>query len=414
MKTYKSLLLGAVAASVFAAGAMITPAQAGNHSNKKTAELGHKKGAFYLKSTDGNYTAYTGFKFQFDSNFDSNDDDFVAGGVADTHEFKTRRIHFSVKGRAGSKALTYGIAFNVEGGSFIDGSIQYKYNKLLAFKVGNYKALGISAGNRTSSSTGWGVDDPVNFGAVASGRNVGASVLGNLTKELKYEVKVSQGGGSGVETASEGISLNVGLSYEPFGRFGGFNQADYNMHETLRMVFHGGYQYDQDSTGHGRFATYAAAAAGTRANLDYYHMMVGAKYAGLGLTAAYEHGNFQDDTADGSLNHNGLKAQGIVLAATYMVIPKKVPLAVTYSYSDGDTENGANGDINGGSLINGTGIVRQWGVGAQYLFNGHKNKLHASWDRTSTQVNLADVGTGANNSNKDIDQTVKFRWQLLF
>jgi len=408
MNNYKSLLLGAAAASVFAAGAMITPAHAGGHSDGSAA-IGHKNGSFYVKSKDGNYTVKTGMKFQFDSTHTANDDSFTE--TADSHAFDTPRVHFGFKGRAGSPNLTYSMLFNVEGGAVIDTKVTYKFNPLMSVRVGNFKSLGISSGNRYSSSSGWLVDDPNGVGDLASGRNVGLSVLGKFAK-VSYEAKISQGGASGVETGTEGIMANFGLSYEPFGRYGGLNQPDYTAKNKLRMVVQGGYEVASNSTGSGDFATYAAAATTGDASLDYWHALVGMKYAGLHLTATYEHANYQTGINDIGADQNGRRTYNYLLAASYMLVPKKVPLAVTYSVTDPDTQAQVGGDNNGGGVdALALGIQRQVGVGAAYLFNGHKNKLHASWDRISTDVATTAI-TG--NDTNDVDHRFKLRWQVLF
>jgi hypothetical protein len=408
MNNYKGLLLGAVAASVFAAGAMITPAHAGGHSDGSAA-IGHKNGAFYVKSKDGNYTAMTGVKFQFDSTTASLDDGFAA--VPDSHAFDVARLFFGVKGRAGSPNLTYGLLFNVEGGAIIDSQVSYKFNPMAIVRVGNFKSLGISAGNRQSSSSGWMVDGPNGFGDIASGRNVGISLRGKYAKVLSYEAKISQGGASGVETGTEGIQADFGLSYEPFGRYGAFNQPDYSAKNKLRVLINAGYVGAWQSVGDGDFATYAAATDGD-ANLDYWHTLIGMKYAGLSLTAAYEHAIMQTGENDIGANANGRRTYAYMLAASYMVVPKKIPLALTYSVKDPDSEAQVGGDNNGGGAdALALGIQRQVGVGAAYLFNGHKNKLHASWDRIST-----DVATTAINGNEtnNVDHSFKVRWQVLF
>jgi hypothetical protein len=410
MNNFKGLLLGAVAASVFTAGAMITPAHAGSHS-ESTATIGHKGGAFYVKSKDGNYSAIAGMKFQFDSTFAVNDDTFTL--QADTHAFDAPRIHAGLKGRAGSPNLTYSLLYDFENSGIIDYSMSYKFNPLLTVKVGNYKSLGIHAGNRTSSSSGWLVDNPNGWGDVATGRNVGASILGKYAN-VAYEAKISQGGDTGVETGTKGIMANFGLAYEPFGKYGGFSDPDYSAKNKLRMLFSGGYEVAQNSAGDGDFATYSAAANNGTANLDYWHGLVGLKYAGLALTATYEHGNMQTSENDSNGdNQNGRRSYAYFLGATYMLVPKKIPFSVTYSVLDPDSEAQVGGDNNGGGVdAAALGIQRQVGVGAAYLINGHRNKFHASWQRLSTDVATRALDGG--NETNDVDHSFNLRWQVTF
>jgi hypothetical protein len=415
MNNFKSLLLGAAAVTMFA-----TSAHAGSHSNKATAEIGHKNGAFYAASKDGNYTAYTGLQIQFQSNSAFTEDDFTTGGVDDTHAFIHRRFFASLKGRAGSPKLTYGISFNLEGGSFIEGKVNYAYSPMLNFEFGNHKSNSISFGNRTSSSNSWAVEDPNGFGDVGMGRNMGFGIHGKTPiKGLTYATKISQGGASTVETGTDGIMLNAGLVYEPMGKFGTTNAPDYSAKATLRTVFATGYQYGQDVAGvAGSAAAYAAAAEGATANTDIYHVAAGFKYAGMGLMASYENALMQSRSFEAASAENGQHAHAFLAAASYMLVPNKIPLSVTYSFIDEDTKNGASGDINGGSVVSG-GIVREVAVGVAYLIKGTKNKVHASWTRADTQVDSDDVsaanGSGsANNSNDSIAHTVALRWNLTF
>jgi len=411
MNNYKSLLLGAVAASVFAAGAMITPAHAGGHSDGSAA-IGHKNGAFYVKSKDGNYTANTAVKLQFDFNHVSNDDDFTAGGQADTQRFRNRRFFIGAKGRAGSPNLTYGFTYNVQNGGNIDVSLNYKVTPEIQFKTGNYKSIGISSGKRQSSSAGWLVDDPNGYGSIATDRGLGVSVHGAIAKVLKYELKLSNGSSTGNSTATEGGQVDFGLSYEPFGKYGSVNQADQTAKNKLRVLVQASYAKADNVTGQGDFLVYSGAATQALANLDYWGALVGMKYAGLALTAGYEHGNFQVDNDDsGTDTTNGRRQMAYLLAASYMIVPKKIPISVVYSVHNPDiTQDTAGGD--GGSIDVAGGTERQIGVGAAYLFNGNKNKLHASWDRVSTDTAATEVD-GGNRSNT-VDHSLKLRWQVLF
>jgi hypothetical protein len=410
MKSYKGLLLGAVAASVLATGALVTPAQADG-----SAVVGHKKGNFYVKSKDGNYSVLPGFKFQFDSTAVNRDDEFTER--ADSHLFDIARLFVGVKGRAGSPNLTYGILFNIDTGANIDAKLNYKIIPQFQLKVGNYKSIGISSGNRTSSSSGWLVDDPANYGDLASGRNVGVSAHGTLGKVLKYELKVSHGGGAGDETSGgEGVMADFGLNWEPFGRYGAHNQPDYSAKNKLRILLGAGYQLGNGVIGQGDFATYAAGTNAGDASLDYWHAIVGAKYAGLHLTGTYEHANFQSSVDNVGEEENGRRSYTWLMAASYMIVPKKIPLAMTYTVHDGDVADSNGGNPDGGTSTTAGLIARSVGVGAAYLFNGHKNKLHASYEHTTTKINADAINgaAGGNDNNEQIDHALKLRWQVLF
>jgi hypothetical protein len=413
MNNYKSLLLGAVAASVFAAGAIITPAHAGGHSDGSAA-IGHKNGAFYVKSKDGNYTANTAVKLQFDFNHVSNDDDFTQGGQADTQRIRNRRFFIGAKGRAGSPNLTYGFTYNAQAGGNIDISLNYKVTPEINFKTGNYKSRGISSGQKLSSSAGWLVDDINGYGSIATGRGVGVSVHGKVAKVLSYEVKLSNGQAAGGQAVTEGGQVGFGLAYEPFGKFGSINQPDYNAKNKLRVLVEGAYVKAERSAGSGDFATYATASTAGVSNLDYWGATVAASYAGLSVTAGYEHGNFQTDD-DGGSQQNGRRQMAYLLAASYMIVPKKIPLSVTYSVHNPDIAQSTSGDdviATTGAVSVAGGTERQIGVGAAYLFNGHKNKLHASWDRISTDTAATEVDGGTNSNT--VDHSLKLRWQVLF
>lgn len=411
MTNLKGLLLGAVAASVLAAGSLVTPAYAAGHSDDGSAVIGHKKGQFYIKSKDGNYSVLPGMKFQFDYTTTLADETFATGN--DTRQFDIPRLHFGVKGRAGSPNLTYGMLFDMGAGgnaNNIDAKLTYKFMPEVSVRAGTYKSLGIPAGKRYSSSSGWLVDDPNGVGSSAGDRNFGVSVLGKVAKVVSYEAKLSHGGGRQFETATDAIMWDFGVAYEPFGRYGALNQPDYTAKNNLRVTLGAGYQGAQGATGAGNFNTYAGASTAGAANLSAYHMNVGAKYAGLHLTGTYEHGNYQSGDGNGT-QQDGQRSMTYLLAASYMIIPKKVPIAVTYSVTDGDTTQGTvagSGAV--AAAVDGRAV--EWGIGVAYLFNGHKNKLHASWDRVTTQNN-GDTIDGSADSETAVD-TFKLRWQVLF
>jgi len=406
MKNFKGLLLGAVAASVFVAGGLVTSAVA------QDIVTGHKKGTYFIHTKDKNFSMVPGFKWQFDATHVANDDTFSAAGAATTTTFDVPRVFLGLKGRAGSPNLNYGILLNLQAGGAIDMKMAYKFNPLVTITAGNFKSIGIPTGKRLSSSAGWTVDDPNGMGLMGD-RSLGVSVGGKIAKVFKYEVKVSNGQGSNKKAASEGFAYDIGVNYEPFGSYGSFNQPDYGASSKMRVNVQAGYQYANNASGTGNMATFATATRDGLANADAYFVGAGVKVSGFQIGVAYERAVFQSvDTDDGidTNEDNGIRQYSALIGASYMLVPNKIPLSVSLSIHDPDTANQVGGDNNGGSG-GGLGIERQIGVGIAYLFNGHSNKLHASWDRTSTDV----VTQAVNGSGTDDeDDAFKLRWQVLF
>jgi len=95
--------------------------------------------------------------------------------------------------------------------------------------------------------------------------------------------------------------------------------------------------------------------------------------------------------------------------ASYMLVPNRIPLSVLYTLHDPDSENGTEGG--NGSVDSEAGMQRQVGVGAAYLFNGHRNKIHVSWDRVATETAITAI-SGDEGSVKN--HSFKARWQVLF
>jgi len=415
MTNFKGLLLGSVAASVLAAGALVTPAQADG-----SAVFGHKKGKFYAKSKDGNFSILPGFNIQVDYNAAIRDDGFVAATRADTRRFNVRRGRAAIKGRAGSPNLTYAISFDVTSNTaatngIFDTNVNYKFIPEIQVKAGQFKPIGSPVDNGGSSSS-WLVDDPngtTGGSSIAPSREVGVAVHGKVAKVLQYELTIANGQGFRGATASEESSWGFGLRYEPFGRYGNWVQPDYTAKNKLRMQVHSAVKKVQGATGqNGEIGTYATTSNAGEANSLYWVGALGMKYAGLALSGMYQHANMQVGT-DARNQNNGRRSYNWMLGASYMVVPKKIGLTFIHSVRDNDVTHGNAGNNNDASVIDDdTTLARQWGVGAFYLFRGHAHKLHASWDRINTQVNADEIDLG--NGNTQRDDTMKLRWQVQF
>jgi len=399
MKYIKGLLLGAVAASVFATGAMVTPANADG-----SAVIGHKKGKFYLKSKDGNYSVLPGFKFQFDAAKIERDNTFT--DTDSTSRMRVRRLLLGLKGRAGSPNLTYGITLNFQATIF-DAKMSYKYNPAIIFTAGNYKSIGIPIANRFSSSSGFLVDGPNGLGDTLGDRSLGFGIGGKLGKTVKYEMKVhNSAGGSNVSSESQGVGYEVGLNWEPLGRYGGFNQPDYSAKSKMRVNLNGGFQYHKNGSGTKNFEDYCNDAVAADCDATGYHVAAGVKMSGWQLAATFEHANYQTNANNES---PGQRTYSTGVMASYMLVPNRIPLSVLYTLHDPDSENGTEGG--NGSVDSEAGMQRQVGVGAAYLFNGHKNKIHVSWDRVATETAITAI-SGDEGSVKN--HSFKARWQVLF
>jgi hypothetical protein len=413
MTNYKGLLLGSVAASVLAAGALVTPAQADG-----SAVFGHKKGKFYAKSKDGNFSILPGFNIQVDYNAAIRDDAFTAASRADTRRFNVRRGRAAIKGRAGSPNLTYAISFDVTTNTgttngIFDTNVNYKFIPEVQVRAGQFKPIGSPVDNGGSSSS-WLVDDPngtTGGGSIAPSREVGMAIHGKVAKVLQYELTVSNGQGFRGATASEESGWSFGIRYEPFGRYGNYTQPDYTAKNKLRMQVHAAVKRVQGAqSGNGEVGVYAGLATAGEVDSLYWVGAVGMKYAGLALSGLYQHANMQ--TSDENQN-DGRRSYNWMLGASYMVVPKKIGITMIHSVRDNDVAHGNAGNNNDTSVVDDdTTIARQWGVGAFYLFRGHAHKLHASWDRINTKVNLDETDGG--DSNVQSDDTVKLRWQVQF
>ncbi len=159
MTNYKGLLLGLVADSVSALGALVTPAQADG-----SAIFGHKKGNFYLKSKDGNFSILPGFSIQVDYNAAITEDSFTAASRADTRVFTVRRGRVATKGHAGSPNLTYAMSFNITTNTapvagIFDTNVNYKFIPKVQIRSGQFEPIGSPVDN-AGESFSWLVDDP--------------------------------------------------------------------------------------------------------------------------------------------------------------------------------------------------------------------------------------------------------------
>jgi hypothetical protein len=419
MKDYKKVMLGSVATSalLLGAGAATTPALAGS------AEVGHKKGSFYIKSKDGKFSVITGARIQFLYTYQDNDDENTGDASSSDTSFNARRVRFGVKGRAGHKKLSYKVGLNISTNSSAgqdgddsglqstDTYLKWKFSKAAAVTAGVWKQRFTE-----SHTNGSGALTFVDMARGTSNllrieRDVGVGLSGKI-KTVGYELSIINGNTRKSPTNNKNQSVHAHVRIEPFGKFGKFYEGDRKHSKKLKVIATaaGFYKDNVSFSTRGNQNTFMSLAG--NADVTGWAFGAAAKWRGLSVAGEYAAQRFRD--ADGSNVPNsttrvaGEKAQAWNIEASYFVMPKKWSVAARYERFMTNTYASKNPGTVGATD---TGGERRWGLATSYHFNGHANKVTADWIVLEDNNGATD-STGALVRSED--NRFRVQWQVGF
>ncbi len=419
MKSYKTLMLGSVATSALLLGAVSTPVLAQN------VDVGHKGGAFYLKTKDGKFSVLPSAQIQVRYTYVNVDS---GSGDDDISEVTARRVRFGVGGRAGSKNLTYKITFDIStnsssqedgdaGTGIFDSYLNYKFNNALQLRAGIWKQK-FTEGHSASTSKNQFVDRTDGDSAVRADRDTGIGISGKLFKMLSYEAAVI--GGNTRKSPDDNLnhSFTASLRLEPFGKYGTLYEGDIKNSKKLKLQLSAGGIIKNDVTFSTRgnkntFISLAGAA-------DVYGWTTGAgvKWRGFSLAGEYSIIKMQDASGNkGAEGPNaGTKVAGETikawnLQASYFVLPKKWSIAGRWEYRNLNS-NAKNHRSSGATIANArtsSDALVSYGLGTSYFIRGQAHKIQADWLRFN------DVDGGGDNSDSGShNNQFRVQWQVRF
>lgn len=373
----------------------------------KVKPIDYKLGkGFTFTSADEKFQLSVGGLMQVRYSFFDND---VTNDVSQFNLAKGRLI-FS--GYAFSKDLSYMLQFGLEQSGnnkmlenayvkyrFIDevqltgGQTKLVYSRDNMSSVGNLQFVAVSP---TTAAFSPGYD----LGAV-----VGGKVLGNL---INYDLSVSNGAGQTSVRPGNGAQNNMAflahLQINPLGAFG-YAEGDPQFSEKPLFTVGGSYYMNTlKKTAAATFETNNNGYAGTsgwlgrnaavfnaieEVEIDSFVVDTAFKWMGAFAQAEYFWGQGTGDMTNAHVN-----AQGFYAQAGYTVIPKRLELAMRYSYLDPNR--------------NLTNNLQTEVIGAvSYYFNNHSLKLQGDIGNIHKSGATTDPLTGQRKSTDDM----QFRMQ---
>lgn len=371
----------------------------------KSKPIDYKQGkGFTFTSADEKFQLSVGGLMQVRYTFQDND---VNNDVSQFNLAKGRLI-FS--GYAFSKDLTYMLQFGLEqsGNSRMLENAYLKYRFMDEFNVaGGQTKLVFSRQNMSSvGNLEFVAVSPVtaafspgyDLGAVVSGK-----VLGNL---INYDLSVSNGAGQTSTRAASGATNKLAylahLQINPLGAFG-YAEGDPQFSEKPLFTVGGSYYYNLlnkivappvnafEATNNG----YAGANGwlGQNAALFQASEKVGVKSFVVDMAfkwlGAFAQAEYFWGQAAGQVSNIHVNAQGYYVQAGYTVIPRRLELAMRYSYLDPNW--------------NRTNNLQTEVIGAvSYYFNNHNLKLQADVGNIHKSGAVAGVLPGERKSTDDM------------
>jgi len=330
----------------------------------------------------------------------------------DVSQFNLAKGRLIFSGYAFSKDLSYMLQFGLEqsGNSrmlenafvkyrFIDevqltgGQTKLVYSRQNMSSVGNLQFVAVSP---TTAAFSPGYD----LGAV-----VGGKVLGNL---INYDLSVSNGAGQTSVRPSNGATNNMALlahlQINPLGAFG-YAEGDPQFSQKPLFTVGGSYYMNTlKKTAPATFETNNNGFAGATGwlgrnaavfnaieTVDIKSFVVDAAFKWMGAFAQAEYFWGQ---GDGEMTNAHVNAQGFYAQAGYTVIPKRLELAMRYSYLDPNR--------------NVTNNLQTEVIGAvSYYFSNHNLKLQGDIGNIHKSGAFLNPVTGLRESTDDMQFRVQ-------
>ena len=321
----------------------------------------------------------------------------------DVSQFTLKKGRLWFQGYAYSKDLSYRLVMAFENSG---------NNKMLEYAYLNYRfmdEINLLAGqnklvysrqNMASVGNLQLVDVAPVVTAFAPGYDLGAYVGGKFMGGIvNYDLSVSNGAGQTTARNTNNNAFLAHLQVNPFG-YVGYTEGDTDFSKKPLVSMGASYFMNTLARSGTGFETnnlgYAAATSGwlgknaatfaatEKVDINSFNIDAVAKWMGASLQAEYFWGQ-----GDGQLTDRTVRAHGYYGQAGYTILPKKLEVAMRYSYLDPNRDN-ANDTI--------TEIVG----GVSYYFNAHNLKLQADVGNVHTQSGQTDPITKLKTPSDDM------------
>lgn len=309
------------------------------------------------------------------------------GNTQDTSQFSLKKGRLWLQGYAYTKDLTYRLqlAFEQSGNEKMleYATVSYKFMDEVQLLAGQNKLV-YSRQNMASVGALQLVDVAPPVSSFSPGYDLGAYLYGNILGGIvNYDLSVSNGAGQTKTRTSNDNAFLAHLQVNPFG-YVGWAEGDVACSQKPLVTLGGSYYRNTfnktggagafESTNVGLATTsgwlgsnVATFVNDTKVDVNSFNIDTAVKWMGASLQGEYFWGQ-----GDGNLTDRKVRAQGYYVQAGYTILPKKLEVAMRYSYLDPNRDK-ANDTV---SEVVG---------GVSYYFSGHNLKLQADVGNIHTQ-----------------------------
>lgn len=321
----------------------------------------HKGRSFSWATTDGNYSAqlygYGQVRFTMEDK-DSGDD---------RGNFSVQRARLGLRGNALSKDLKYQLFLNVYSGnekdvSLFDWFADYTPWKEFGIKGGQYKVPYAMQWNISAAGQQF-VDRTTVDGNFRFDRDTGVSLHGTLFGMFSYDAGVFNGEGTNKNNPDDHFLWVGRLSAQPLGKYPNHESDNEISPKPVMLVSVAG-AFDDDVSSHTRPNLNSRLNALGTSDVTSWNGFAGVKWMGASLQV--EGHRREIEPKDPAQNDE--TALGYYVQGGYFVWKDKVEVAARYEYFDPDDDKGGDKE-------------KQYGLGANYFFAAHKNKIQADFFR---------------------------------
>jgi len=340
----------------------------------KKVEVGYKKGA-YIKSADDSFSLKVNVRTQGLFRYESLED------RDDTASFSVKRARILASGNVFYPWMNYNTQVTLEGNNTAlrDAYIEATYFDWLQPRIGQYK-LPFDREFLTSAFNLQLIDRSIASNEFSLQRDTGLQFSGQFLKDqLNYGIGIFNGSGANQSNQDQNFMYVGRMVWNPFGSYP-YSQAalDTPDRPKLAVGFAGAYLPGIEP---GERRTLAGRLGNTNivpVNSDVYQMTadLAFKYRNLSFEGGY---HFRNIDPEKPTTYGEESAQGFYIQGGYFLIPKKLELALRYSWVDPDNPNQKNNDEQ-----------EEYTGGLTYYMYGHDLKLQGNYSYFDTDTNDSD------------------------
>jgi len=355
-----------------------------------------------FRTSDGLFEASLGFNLQV--RYSHLDNDASAGGV-DADQFRVRRFKLVLAGYAWNPRLTYRFqaAFENSGDARLldDAWLNYRWNDAFALQGGQFK-------------TPFTREEPMNDGvlqfaeraaaveAFKPSRDIGAMAQGALAKGVfAYQAGVFGGAGQSTTRTTAHVMPTLRLIANPLGQID-VGEPDLEAHVAPALsvganAFLNTLAKTSDTAFESTAPNYAGKSGWLGRNVELFDTGEDVRIRSWGFDAQWKwrglfaQAEYLAGRAEGRTSRKRLYAYGWYAEAGYLLIPRRLDLALRYSWLDSNRSRSRD-------------ATSEVTAGLDYYVHEHGLKLQLDYVRTHRQ---RAAGAPAN------DQTILLQAQLM-